>query len=130
MFQNKQTEEIKLIDGQIIASLLFGISLILSILLLYNQRKNILEEEPLFDHHQTNQLALMNKLLAIILLGYFLYVSYITYIDNKGTKGEEDAGLQLLSSTLVFIASLVTLSVILKNYQGTIPFVDIENPEV
>lgn len=130
MLQNKQTEEVELLDGQLIASTLFGINLIVAMILLYNQKLNVTNEEPLFDQKTATNIALWNKIFAIILLAYFLYVSYVTYEDTKDTERGEDSSIQLFSSSLVFIASLLGLYVILKNYNNDIPFIEIENPEL
>ncbi len=131
MFPNKQTEEVKLLDGQLIASTLFLLNLIIAMILLYNQKLNVTEKEPLFDQETATNIALWNKIFAIILLGYFLYVSYVTYEDTKDTERGEDSSIQLFSSSLVFIASLLGLYIILKNYNtSNIPFIEIENPEI
>lgn len=130
MFPAQKTEEIKLLDGQLIATILFGINLGISFILLYNQKLVTEEKEPLFNKQTFNDLILINKIFALILLLYFLYVSYVSFLNTEEGEKKKDATLQLLSSILVVIASLVTLYVILKNYNGTIPFIEVENPEV
>lgn len=130
MLPNKQTEEIKLIDGQIIASFLFIISIAISIALLYNQKLNVLNEEPLFSRKETNKIALYNKIFSIILLAYFLYVSYQTYEETKDTEKGSDAQIQLIASSIVTFAAFLGLYIILKNYNTNLPFIDVENPEI
>lgn len=130
MFPAQKTEEIKLLDGQLIATILFGINLGISFILLYNQKLVTEEKEPLFNKQTFNDLILINKIFALILLLYFLYASYVSFLNTEEGEKKKDATLQLLSSILVVIASLVTLYVILKNYNGTIPFIEVENPEV
>lgn len=126
----KKQEELSLLDGQLVASLLFFVNLGIAVLLLYNQKLNIAGEEPLFDDDTARDIALWNKVFAIILLLYFLYVSYIAYEETKDGEGGNDAALQLLSSSLVVIAAVIGLYVIVKNYPGEFPFIDIENPEI
>ena len=119
--------QIKVINGQMIASALFMVSIALAILLLYNNKLDLEGKETILTPKEAENLALLNKLFALLLLSYFLYVS----IQEYQKKPDEDASLQVLASLLVVIAALITGYVLLKNYDiNKEPEITIDNPEI
>lgn len=135
--QNKDisTEKLHLIDGQIIANIIFIITVIVAIIFLYNQRLILLDEEPLFSENTSLKTSYYTKIIVIILLVYFLYVGYVNYEDTKNSENFNNneitnAFIILLSNALVLIAGLMSLYVIYVNYKkGESEFINVENPE-
>lgn len=129
------TEKLHLIDCQIIANIIFIITVIVAIIFLYNQRLILLDEEPLFSENTSLKTSYYTKIIVIILLVYFLYVGYVNYEDTKNSENFNkdeitNAFIILLSNALVLIAGLMSLYVIYVNYKkGESEFINVENPE-
>lgn len=136
--QNKDisTEKLHLIDGQIIANIVFIATVIVSVILLYNQRLILLNEKPLFRKKTSQEISFYTKIIVIIVLSYFLYVGYVNYEDTKENRKfsndeVENAFIILISNVLILIAALMSLYVIYINYKkGESEFVDVVNPEI
>ena len=129
---NNNDEQLLLVNGQIIASPLFLITIGISIVLLYNQKLILENKEPILTVQEALDIALFIKVLATILLAFFLYTSVKEYENNINTKKEEDSFIQVIASSLVLIAAIITLFVIVKNYNTNSNNLDIsiDNPEI
>ena len=129
---NNNDEQLLLVNGQIIASSLFLITIGISIVFLYNQKLILENKEPILTEQEALDIALFIKVLATILLAFFLYTSVKEYERNKNTKKEEDSFIQVIASSLVLIAAIITLFVIVKNYNSRSNNLDIsiDNPEI
>lgn len=129
---NNNDEQLLLVNGQIIASPLFLITIGISIVLLYNQKLILENKEPILTDQEALDIALFIKVLATILLAFFLYTSVKEYEKNINTKKEEDSFIQVIASSLVLIAAIITLFVIVKNYNTNSNNLDIsiDNPEI
>lgn len=124
---NNTQEQIEIINGQMIASTLFIVSIAIAILLLYNNKLDLEGKETILTPKEAENIAILNKLFALLLLTYFLYVS----IQEYQKQPSSDAYLQVLASLLVVIASLITGYVLLKNYdENKEPNISIDNPEI
>ncbi len=129
---NNNDEQLLLVNGRIIASPLFLITIGISIVLLYNQKLILENKEPILTDQEALDIALFIKVLATILLAFFLYTSVKEYENNINTKKEEDSFIQVIASSLVLIAAIITLFVIVKNYNTNSNNLDIsiDNPEI
>ena len=129
---NNNDEDLLLVNGQIIASSLFLITIGISIVILYNQKLILENKEPILTEQEALDIALFIKVLATILLAFFLYTSVKEYEKNKNKKKEEDSFIQVIASSLVLIAAIITLFVIVKNYNSRSNNLDIsiDNPEI
>ena len=97
--------------GQIIALFLFIIVLFISLLLSYNERLSLKNKEPLFDSREVLLIAIINRIIVVLLSLYFVYTSIIiNNLDNKNN-------IQVLTSILAFLASLIGLYDLIRNYQ-------------
>ena len=88
---NNNDEQLLLVNGRIIASPLFLITIGISIVLLYNQKLILENKEPILTDQEALDIALFIKVLATILLAFFLYTSVKEYENNINTKKEEDS---------------------------------------
>lgn len=118
----------KNLDAQIILSILFIITTIISIILLYNEDiylkyKKILIN-PKFGYIITN----INKIIIFIILILFIYLNYQQKEQDKseGNNTHPD-NLQIIASILSAISGLIVLYVTL-NYYNTNITTSLENP--
>lgn len=132
MKQDKYTKkEIEVLDIQIIATIFFIISLIISIILTYDEKLTLINGQGIFKNKEAQQIALFNRILVVILALAFVYGNYITekIAEARNKNNVKYLKLQLFSGELSLIGALIVLYIVYKN-QGNENFgvADTENP--
>lgn len=125
-----QNRQLKIIDGQLIGCILYIISLIVSIIIIFNQRKSALNKEQFLTGRESQILALANKIFILFLILLFLYLNYEAYQLAKDTNQDTSAlELQIVASILSTAVGLIGLYVVATNFQNTnLQTAEIENP--
>ena len=122
-------EKLKLLDIQIIGSIFFIVSLLISITLTLNQRKYTLHKKPLFNAKTTYLISNANRLLVLIIVSTFLYISY----EQRKLAKIKGSNVNL-NNLDVFAGSLSVISAIIVLYiTANSPVEDalnIENPNI
>ncbi|MCI5835334.1 MAG: hypothetical protein MR227_01355 [Firmicutes bacterium] len=120
--------EIKLIDYEIIGSLLFIGTLFISVILSYNEKLRLEKKEPLFDNKTQKNILIVNKIVVLGIVIFFLYINYEHYkvalFKNEDTYNYK---VQLIPSFLAILAALIILYLVLKD--NNISDI-IDNPEL
>lgn len=113
---NTQKQEVDLLDLQLIATIVYIGSLIISIFLTYNDKLDVLNLKKIFTEKQNRNLSIFNRFLVVILTFIFLYASYETRRLAK-IKGEniENFNLQVMASELSLVSTLIVLYVVIKS---------------
>ena len=124
------TKEIQLLDIQIVATLFFILSLFISIILTYDEKLKLMNNKGIFSNKETNQIALFNRILVVILAFTFVYGNYqtekIAEARNTQTKYLK---LQLFSGELSLLGSIIVLYIVYKNQKNkNFNVSDTENP--
>ena len=108
--------EIKLIDYEIIGSLLFIGTLFISVILSYNEKLRLEKKEPLFDNKTQKNILIVNKIIVLGIVIFFLYINYEHYkvalFKNEDTYNYK---VQLIPSFLAILAALIILYLVLKD---------------
>ena len=104
-------KELKLINGQLIGIFLFIICLVISYLIVYNEKLKLLGKKEIFTNIESLNISLINRMVFVLLGVYFVYNA----IESKELHNE-NANLQILASILALSASIVILYIILDNY--------------
>ncbi len=116
---NTKKKEADLLDLQILATIVYIGSLILSIYLTYNDKQKVLNLKKIFTEKQNLNLSIFNRVLVVVLTGIFLYASYenkeLAKIKNEKLKNFD---LQIYASWLSLIATIIVLYVIIDS-QGS-----------
>ncbi len=123
-------EEINLLNIQLLTSLTVIITIAISILLTYNQKRDIQNKKTIFTKKQTHNISYINRLTILITTIIFLIINYKLYQISK--KEGEDLlvyYLQILASILSTIASLIVFYVVSIEPSGN-DISDIENPVI
>ncbi len=125
-----QNKQLKIIDGQLLGCILYIISLIVSIIIIFNQRKNALNKEQFLTGEESQTIALANKIFILLLIILFLYLNYESYQLAKNTNQDTSAlELQIVGSTLSIAVALIGLYVVATNFTNTnLQTAEIENP--
>ena len=110
---NNKNKEIKLINLSIIAITIFIITLLISLLLNYNEKLKLENKKLIFDEKQSIYISLINRTIVLIIALYFIYNSYIIQkIDNKYYF---NINLELLAAFLAFISSFIAFYIVFIN---------------
>ncbi len=102
--------EIKLVNEQIIVTFIFVVTLIVSLLILYNKRQKLKYDRPFIDDETNKKIIVLNSIMVFLLLLFLIYSSYEALaIDKiKGEKVKNDY-LALAGSVLTAIAGIIIL---------------------
>ena len=124
---NKEKESLS-ITIQIIASIISIGTVIISIVLLYNEQLEINDQETFLTADKAQTLTTFNRSLILILLLIFLIINYVLYEISK-EEGEDLTPyiLQIIASIFTVIAGIIALYVVFRERQGE-QVVDVENP--
>ena len=124
---NKEKESL-LITIQIISSIVSIGTVIISIILLYNEQLEINNEEPFLDAEAAQKLTTFNRILILIIFIVFLVINYILYdISKKEGEDLKPYELQIIASYFSLFAASIALYVVLLQRSGE-QVVDVENP--
>ena len=121
--------EEKTINIQLTALVISLLTAIISIILTYNQKLELQNKKTIFNPKTTLKVTKINRIVILAVTLTFLYVNYQLYQTSKKEKEDlKPYKLQIFSSILVTIASIVTLYVILSSSKESVA--DVENPIV
>lgn len=125
-----QNRQLKIIDGQLIGCILYIISIIISIIIILNQRKSALNQEQFLTGSESQTISLANKIFILFLILFFLYLNYESYSLAKDTNQDTSAlELQIVGSILSVAVGLIGLYVVATNFSNTnLQTAEIENP--
>jgi len=124
-------KELSLLNYQIITSVLFVISLIISIILTYDERQQLLKEPRLFSETFDKYLNLFNRIFALLIIVVILWINYETY-KIKEQKGGNIAPFrhQIYASIFSVISAVIVFYVVIENWYSNPNITSIENPTV
>lgn len=125
-------KEINLLTIQLWTTIIYIASLIISILLTYDQINNLKKEKRIFTEKQSNQISIFNRYFVLILTLSYLYISYKNVQVAKQKKQKTwPFDLQLLSSELSTIGAIIVLYVVIKTSGEEYSVISgIENPNL
>ena len=121
------TREIEATNIQFYALIIVLITSIISIIITYNQKRQLNGNKPIYSGKEIFNITLFNRILILALSFVFLYVNYVFYEVSK-EKGEDlkPYKLQLIASILVIISGVIALYVVSLSTTESIS--DVENP--
>ena len=130
--QEIQNQQLHIIDNQLIGCILYIVSLVVSIMIILNQRKRALGKEEFLTTEESQTLALLNKIFILALILYFLYLNYraknLAENTNQDTSALEK---QIIASIISIIPALIGLYVVFTNFSNTnLQTAEIENPYI
>lgn len=115
MNMKNNKDEVKLLEIQIIASVLYIASLGISILLTYNDKQMTLKKKPPLTNKQAANLSIFNRVFIVVLTLVFLYTTYQSR-ENAKSKNQKiwPFDLQVAASELSLLATIIVLYVVLE----------------
>lgn len=125
-----KNNEQAIVDEEIILSIISIGTIIISISLLYNQRCKLNGTNKIYNNKEEYNVNLYNKIFIFIVFAIFLFININIYnkIKKEGKEDPRPYLLQIYSSILIIIATIITLYVAyitpIKDES------DIENPTI
>lgn len=125
-------QQLFIIDGQLIGAILYIVSIIISIIIILDQRRAVLNNDRILTNSESQTLALANKIFIFLLIIWFLYLNYKSYEFAKNTNQDTSAlRLQIFSSFLAVITGIIGIYVVYTNFSNTnLQTAEIENPNL
>lgn len=128
--QELQKEQLFIIDGQLIASILYILTFVVTITIIINQRKVALNKDGFLTTEESQVLILLNKIFILLLLLLFLYLNYRSKKLAENTNQDTNAlNLQIIASIISLVPALIGLYVVITDFSNTnFQTAEIENP--
>ncbi len=114
---NQNEKQIELVNGQIIGIILFILTLIVSVIIAYNEKLLRENKSGLFSNKDALNISLINRIVVVILGIYFVYDAYERR-KVSNSYGDPNSNLQILASWLALIASAIIVYIIVNNYNN------------
>lgn len=122
-------KKLDLLNYQIITSVLFIISLIISIVLTYDEKQLLLKHPRLFSEKFDKYLNLFNRILAFFIILVILWINYETYnIQKQKRSNLAPFRHQIYASIFSAISAIIVLYVVIENWDSNPNITNIENP--
>lgn len=125
-----QKEQLFIIDGQLIASILYILSFVATIIVIINQRKLALNKKGFLIVEESQIIITLNKIFILLLLLLFVYLNYksIKLAENTN-QNTNSLNLQMISSIISLVPALIGLYVVITDFSATtFQTAEIENP--
>lgn len=125
-----QKEQLFVIDGQLIASILYILSFVATIIVIINQRKLALNKKGFLTVEESQIIITLNKIFILLLLLLFVYLNYksIKLAENTN-QNTNSLNLQMISSIISLVPALIGLYVVITDFSATtFQTAEIENP--
>lgn len=125
-------KEVKLLDIQLIATILYIVSLIISISLTINDKQITQKKKSIFTNNQAKNLSIFNRIFIVGLTLTFLYISYQNRdIAKKEKKKIWPFDFQMYASELSLLATIIVLYVVIETSGEQYSIISgIENPSL
>ena len=122
---DKNQKEIDLINKQIYTTYVYMGTVILSIVLLYNNKNVLQKKKSFFSKGMDKNLSILNRSIILVTSAIFLVLNY-QHIQKGDVSERELASenLQIEASWLTLVASIIVLYATIKDS------FDYENPEL
>lgn len=125
-----QKEQLFIIDGQLIASILYILSFVATIIVIINQRNLALNKKGFLTVEESKIIITLNKIFILLLLLLFVYLNYksIKLAENTN-QNTNSLNLQMISSIISLVPALIGLYVVITDFSATtFQTAEIENP--
>ncbi len=125
---NNNEKEIKVVNENMLATIIFIATLIVSLSLSYDKREKLKKNDGLFTKKQARRIAIINRTVVVIIALFYFQIDRETISVTSNKKGNADLlYLQAFIEFIAVITALVALYITIKSNSET---VNIENPNI
>lgn len=128
--QELQKDQLFIINGQLIGSILYILSLVATIIVIVNQRKVALNKDSFLTTEESQIIITLNKIFILLLLLLFVYLDFKSKKLAKNTNQDTASlDLQIIASIISLVPALIGLYVVITDFTATnFQTAEIENP--
>ena len=119
-----------ILKGQLTGSAIYIVVLLLSIMILYNQMLAVEGKKRFLKVSTTENLNLLNRIVVLLLVLYFLYASYENIrLAKQQKKDTKYLNMQLFAALLTVVSAIIVLYVACEQSNKVfVPLAATENP--
>ena len=123
-------KESKLINLNILSSILFILGSLVSLSITINQKRSINNQKKIYSNAEALNISFYNRILILIAVLISLYVGYSNYkSENEDNIAKYKSSLLLTTNILTLIGALIILYVsYLNKEEQSLTVSDVENP--
>lgn len=132
MNESIKNQKNSIIDGQLIISILSIIAIVIGIVIILNQKQKANNEDGFLTNQESQNLALIAKVIFLFVVLYSLELNYKSYdLAEQTNQSTDTLNLQIASSYVSVIPALIGLYVVITSYNDTsFQPSEIENPYI
>ena len=112
------SEEKELLYLQIFGSIVFIVTIIVSIILTFNNIEKMDNKKTMFSQKEENNISLTNRLIITTVAIVFTFISYKFYEINKRANNDEISKKELTASIFSLISTFILLSTTIENIRS------------
>lgn len=125
---NTTEKELKAVNEQIIATILFLGTIIVSLSLSIDRRQKILNKKAIYSNEKARNIAIINRIIVIFIVLIYLQIDKENLDITKEKQNQTNlANLQIIAEIITLIAALIALYI---TYNSKTEDISIENPEI
>lgn len=125
---NNNEREIKVVNENMLATIIFIATLIVSLSLSYDKREKLKKNDGLFTKNQARRIAIINRTVVVVIALFYFQIDRETINVSSSKKSNTDLlYLQAFIEFIAVITALVALYITIKSNSET---VNIENPNI
>ncbi len=125
---NTTEKELKAVNEQIIATILFLGTIIISLSLSIDRRQKILNKKAIYSNEKAQNIAIINRIIVVFIVLIYLQIDKENLDITKEKQNQTNlANLQIIAELITLIAALIALYI---TYNSKTEDISIENPEI
>lgn len=125
---NTTEKELKAVNEQIIATILFLGTIIVSLSLSIDKRQKILNKKAIYSNKKARNIAIINRIIVVFIVLIYLQIDKENLDITKEKQNQTNlANLQIIAELITLIAALIALYI---TYNSKTEDISIENPEI
>ena len=125
---NTTEKELKAVNEQIIATILFLGTIIISLSLSIDRRQKILNKKAIYSNEKARNIAIINRIIVVFIVLIYLQIDKENLDITKEKQNQTNlANLQIIAEIITLIAALIALYI---TYNSKTEDISIENPEI
>lgn len=125
---NTKQKELKTNNEQIVATILFLGTIIVSLSLSIDKRQKVLNQKILYTDEKAKQIAITNRIIVVLIIIFYLQIDKENLDIMKEKNNQTNlATLQVVAEVITLIASLLALYI---TYNSNFESISIETPDI
>lgn len=113
-----ENKDLDFLNWEFVGNLILLGAILVGLTLNYDDIKKEKKEKKIYSNEEHQNINLANRVILVLVSIGFFYISYLKYLDLKNKQEKKNAELQVISSLLVLIATIIQLYLSIVNYDS------------